>query len=70
VSEAEYAGQYPVEVGAKEIVGETVEGENDGAAVDGLNDGANEIVGVAVEGETDGAVVDGNVVGESIELPE
>ena len=38
--DAEYAGQYPVEVGANENVGETVEGE---------------IVGETVEGETVGA---------------
>jgi len=28
---AEYAGQYPVEVGANEAVGETVEGETVGS---------------------------------------
>ncbi len=29
--DAEYAGQYPEEVGANEIVGETVEGETVGS---------------------------------------
>ena len=70
VYDAEYAGQYPVEVGA--YVGGKYDGANEivGAAVDGLSDGANEIVGEVVEGETDGAEVEGNVVGASIELPE
>jgi hypothetical protein len=31
VLDAEYAGQYPVEVGAKETDGETVEGETVGS---------------------------------------
>jgi hypothetical protein len=63
VFDAEYAGQYPVEVGA--YVGAKL---YDGETVEGLTDGANEYVGIA-EGRTDGMVegrTDGVAVGSSV----
>jgi hypothetical protein len=70
VLDAEYAEQYPEDVGAYEAVGEAEEGETvgaklyDGEMVEGLTDGT------MVEGSKDGAMVEGSADGAIAELPE